>query len=373
MNNEHKLATLIPMEEIEGPAQDQIQTALNHDWLLKLAIMPDVHTGYDLPIGAVALTDGIISPSFVGYDLGCGMASVYIPDAKLAKKLRKFEFCSDVKDKMLATIPCGKGIVNEKRNRIEGINDFASASDNKQLTYDVNTNLRKQHGTLGAGNHFIEIGLSENDPEQVVMTVHSGSRKPGWDVGAWYMKKGKYLELASDLGKAYQRDLDYMLDFALSNRKQILRRVLSEVLAYSEEDVAEIFTSLINENHNHAVVQEDGSVLHRKGATPADAGQFGIIPGSMLTGVYITEGLGNETYLSSASHGAGRRMSRTRAFQLDLDTFKKSMKGIAAVVSEKTLDEDPRAYKDLNTVLAYQEGKVVKVVDRILPKVNVKG
>ena len=131
---------------------------------------------------------------------------------------------------------------------------------------------------------------------------------------------------------------------------------------------------MINENHNHAIVRGDGTVLHRKGATPADKGQPGIIPANMRDGIYLTEGLGNETYLSSASHGAGRMMSRNEANRkLKLEDFKLTMQGIVARVDKGTLDEAPFAYKEIYAVIAAQEGVVIKVRDHLQPIINIKG
>jgi len=150
-----------------------------------------------------------------------------------------------------------------------------------------------------------------------------------------------------------------------------MKKICFDILrvGYNEMNV----NSFINENHNHAIITSEG-VLHRKGATPADLGQLGVIPGSMLAGVYITKGLGNTEYLSSASHGAGRKMSRGFAKKnIDLDYFKMQMENIVANVSKETLDEAPDAYKDLEYVMNAQRGKVVNVVDYIKPIINVKG
>ncbi len=129
---------------------------------------------------------------------------------------------------------------------------------------------------------------------------------------------------------------------------------------------------MINENHNHAVVTDEG-VLHRKGATPAELDQPGIIPANMKDGVYITRGLGNREYLSSASHGCGRRMGRNQAKkQLDLDNFRRQMKDVVSIADRSTLDEAPDAYKSIEEVLAMQEGIVIDVTDFVRPLINIK-
>ena len=141
---------------------------------------------------------------------------------------------------------------------------------------------------------------------------------------------------------------------------------------------------MINENHNHAdLASEYGEniLIHRKGATPAELDQIGIIPANMRDGVYITRGLGNKEYLSSSSHGAGRMMSRAQAAPKKdkekinklMNKFKKQMEGIIANVSENTLDEAPNAYKDINMVIQRQEGIVIEVIDHIRPLINIKG
>jgi tRNA-splicing ligase RtcB len=131
---------------------------------------------------------------------------------------------------------------------------------------------------------------------------------------------------------------------------------------------------MVNENHNHAIVDKNNHVLHRKGATPAEKGQIGIIPGSMKTGVYVTEGLGNPTFLESASHGAGRKMSRTAAKEkITMERFNSSMNGIVAKVEHSTKDEAPDAYKNLHDVIKKQEGIVINTIDYTKPLVNVKG
>ena len=130
---------------------------------------------------------------------------------------------------------------------------------------------------------------------------------------------------------------------------------------------------MINENHNHAIVKGD-MVLHRKGATPAEKDQLGITPGSMMTGVYITKGLGNEEYLSSSSHGAGRKMSRRKAKELiDLKRVKEQMKNVVVRLNKDVLDEAPDAYKNIKDVMASQEGIVIESIDHAKPLIVVKG
>ncbi len=183
-----------------------------------------------------------------------------------------------------------------------------------------------------------------------------------------------FFSLRSELGQAYLIDMNHMLEFALDNRKRMMQDILWILGCTHVEEKLDHPINFINENHNHAVVNSDGTVLHRKGATPADLGQLGIIPGNMKDGVVITEGLGNQEYLSSASHGAGRKMSRSKAFStLNHDNFKEDMSDIVCSTDISILDESPRAYKDFQHVLDLQENIVIKIISRISPIINIKG
>lgn len=367
-----KLWSLIPLEQIEQSAQKQIFDNLKDERLMQMAIMPDVHTGYDLPIGGVALVDGHVSPSYVGYDIGCGMCAINtsVPASDLLSSL-------DIKERLFAEImrqvPVGIG----GRHHADDYPTFKSASGDKKLTEKACRSVESQLGTLGSGNHFIEISA---DREGLCwVTVHSGSRNAGHSVGSHYMvlaKKGqdKFFPLRSELGRAYLKDMAYCQEFALANRLKIIEAVL-KIMGFSTADVEKMCDdSLINENHNHADVLKGDRVLHRKGATPARRGQLGIIPANMRDGIYVTVGLGNRDYLQSASHGAGRVMSRTESKRrVRMDSFRETMQGIVAKVDKGTLDEAPFVYKQIGPVLAAQEGVVVEVVNHLRPLVNVKG
>lgn len=355
-----KLKSLIPLQEIEQSALDQIDEVLKLPMLKKLAIMPDVHAGYDLCIGGVALLDGHISPSFVGYDIGCGMSfietEILLGDFY---NLRKETF-----NAIYSLIPVGFNLHESEGNEYP---TFKSALGDKKLDDKVNAKLHKSLGTLGGGNHFIEIGY--NRKNKICVTIHSGSRNIGHSIATAYMKIGGILDIKTTEGFRYFEDMNFALEYALRNRLIMMRNITC-ILGISWESVAHTF---INENHNHAIYTDDG-ILHRKGATSADEGQIGIIPANMRDGVYITKGLGNKEYLSSASHGAGRRYSRTKAKkEIHIDDFTHSMRGIVAKVDCTTLDESPFAYKNIDTVIKYQEGIVLNVIDKITPLVNVKG
>tara|TARA_Y100000310_G_scaffold27729_1_gene26342 strand:+ start:4887 stop:5990 length:1104 start_codon:yes stop_codon:yes gene_type:complete len=362
-----KLFSLIPLAEIEYSAQEQIFAALKLDFMLKLAIMPDIHMGYSLPIGGVALLDNVISPAYVGYDIGCGMCSfntgIAARDLDESEKVKIFYEIYD-------RVPVGFDGHTEYEDRLV----FESASGSAELNEKVGRRLNSQLGTLGSGNHFIEIG--KNRDGEVVITIHSGSRNIGHSIAGHYMKiqginktEAGFLSLDSVDGANYWADMNFALNYALKNRVAMMEAVC-DILG-----VRLSFATMINENHNHAELTNEG-VLHRKGATPAENGQLGVIPGNMRDGVYITRGLGNETFLNSASHGAGRKLGRNKAKKsLDVERFMDQMEkaDIIAKVGTSTLDEAPDAYKNLDKVISYQEGIVIDVVDRVIPLINVKG
>lgn len=371
MSKLDKLKSLIPLEEIEPKAMQQIYNALEQSFLKKLAIMPDVHAGYDLPIGGVALLDNVISPSFVGFDIGCGVLSVNtcIKHSELSNE-DKVRLYNDIKN----NIPNGEG--NEQKRKLIYA-DFPNSTKDKNLFEKVQSKITSQLGTLGGGNHFIELGIDEE--EYIHLTIHSGSRNPGHTVGGYYMKLSEtndtdlppgFFHRDSELGQCYLHDMNFMLNFALNNRIYMMQTIL-EILKFKKDDIRNIV--YINENHNHAEIKADG-VLHRKGATPANKGEYGVIPGNMRDGVFITVGLGNEEYLSSASHGAGRTMSRKKAKEnINHETFISQLDGIVASTDKSLLDEAPDAYKDINRVIELQNGIVVNVVKHIKPIINVKG
>lgn len=371
-----KLKSLIPIEKLEQTAQQQIYKNLELDFLIKLAIMPDCHAGYTLPIGGVALLDCVISPEYVGYDIGCGMC--YVDTGFPANEFfrtpgSKTLFFNEIYER----IPVG---FNSRKSALE-YKDFKNASKNLELYNKVFNRLYIQLGTLGGGNHFIELG--ENKAGNLTITIHSGSRNVGHSIASYYMKMSKtddlhlpkgFLDFNSELGKQYFEDMNFALDYALENRKTMMKEILY-MLGYNNNEAKKLMDiKMINENHNHASIHKDDLILHRKGATQSEKGQMGIIPGNMRDGVYVTEGLGNEEYLCSSSHGAGRKYSRKKAKEeISLDSFETSMVGIVAKIDMRTIDESPDAYKDFHEIISMQEDIVIKTVDLAKPLINVKG
>lgn len=354
---------------IDGKTLNQFYESMNHDWVVQGALMPDAHLGYDMPIGGVISTKEVIVPSWVGYDIGCGMCALKIS----AKKEDIIKFSNEIFNDIYKVIPVGF----KHRNESIEWNDSLNSTKWFKEMFNENGGLC-QLGTLGGGNHFIEIGYDEDN--QVWIIVHSGSRNVGHKTASHYMKiekltsnkKGwkKALNVNSENGLNYIKDMNACLKFALSNRKVMIEKVVEVINKYclSKVDI----DSFINRNHNHAE-EKDGVWIHRKGATHAEKGMMGVIPGNMKDGSFIVKGLGNPDSLYSSSHGAGRIYSRRQAKEeLSLDYFKDEMSGITAKVTQSTLDESKRAYKDIFKVMIEQK-ELVKITHYIKPLINIKG
>ena len=356
---------------VESGAIDQFVSAMEQDYVVQGALMPDVHSGYSLPIGAVVACKGVIVPAYVGYDIGCGMCAV-------PTSFDKADVISNSKaifDEIYNRVPVGFAHHAKAPTYVEGLSYAA-------FTPVVSDLLKKgamnQLGTLGGGNHFIEIGYDENDVVWIV--IHSGSRNLGHSVATHYMKvasgsnkakEGHYgLYAMGNDGLDYILDMAFCLKFALRNRAFILESVREAMVKFASGNLK--YEDLINRNHNHAEFK-DNLWIHRKGATHAEKGMMGVIPGNMRDGTFIVEGLGNPDSLYSSSHGAGRVMGRSAAKKnLDLSHFQSDMKGITARVEDATLDESALAYKSIFDVMEMQKD-LVNAIHRIKPLINVKG
>nr|WP_246347366.1 RtcB family protein [Desulfurispira natronophila] len=348
---------------------EQFYSALEQDFVVRGALMPDAHTGYALPIGAVMATRDVVIPAWVGYDIGCGMCG--LPTTFNVDRIE--QSARDIFRQIYAAVPVGF-----EHNRHDVPWDYQHLPRSETLDRYFRRKGLRQLGTLGSGNHFIEIACDES--RRVWIVIHSGSRNLGHSMATHYMKvasnskqarEGHYsLSVNSSQGKAYIDDMNFCLEFALANRREMLRRVLQVLQRFDRGEA--IWDKLINRNHNHA--QQRGQWwIHRKGATHAEKGMAGIIPGNMRDGSFVVEGLGSAEALWSSSHGAGRTMGRNQAKrQLEMKDFKSTMQGVMARVEKSTLDEAPMAYKDIFTVLDYQED-LVQVRHHLKPLVNIKG
>lgn len=361
----------------------QFENCYSEKFVESAALMPDAHKGYSAPIGSVLITKGKIIPAWVGYDIGCGMIAVRIKGKNIFSKILQNK--EEIYKKVLNQIPMGVGEYQKEQNVSDKtkkeiktiLNQFERGEHDKNVLNMIKGISLKNIGTLGGGNHFIEIDFYK---KEVWLVIHSGSRGLGHKVAKRYMisaSKSKDdfertfpLDVNSSLGKEYLNILDFGLKYALLNRLEISYKVI-EIL---EQILGEkLKTELwVNKNHNHAIY-EKGFYIHRKGATPAKKGERGIIPGNMRDGSFLVIGLGNSKFLNSSTHGAGRNLSRKEAKEkISMEDFKKSMKGIVGTISLKTLDESPMVYKDINKVMKAQE-KSVKIIKHLLPIINWKG
>lgn len=357
-------------EVLEQGALDQFESAMQQDFVVRGALMPDAHAGYSLPIGAVVATDGVVLPSWVGYDIGCGMCA--LPTTYSADEVRAN--AKKIFDSIYLTIPVG---FNHNQKTAGWDNAGIDRTAKMQEIFDKN-GLR-QLGSLGGGNHFIEVGADET--EKVWIVIHSGSRGIGHAAASHYMRlasgDGKAREghfgfdIATTDGECYIADLNFCLAFALENRSEMMRRI-EQVLADNCASGQGDWSELINRNHNH-VELKDGLWIHRKGATHAEAGMMGVIPGNMRDGSFIVRGKGNPEALWSSSHGAGRVLGRKEAQRtLDMGQFTETMEGVVARVTAETLDESPFAYKSIFDVMR-QQSDMVEVVAHVKPILNIKG
>ncbi len=360
-------------KDLEQNVLDQFYSALEQDYAVKGALMADAHLGYSLPIGGVIATNDVIVPAWIGFDIGCGCIAVRTPLKKQdIEKHRNAIFKS-----IYEYVPVGFN--HNKTPNMSFLISEHIMSDFLEKMF-VMKNGSHQVGTLGGGNHFIEIGYDANS--NVWIIIHSGSRGIGHAVATHYMKlasdsnkarEGHFgLQTDSDIGQEYIIDMEFCLKFAARSREIMTNKVMDILLDTCNPQECGAASFDININHNHAEL-EDGLWVHRKGAVQADKGMMKVIPGNMCDGSFIVKGKGNPDSLNSSSHGAGRVMSRKRAKQtLNMTTFEESMVDIKAKVDATTLDESPLAYKDIFEVMNLQKD-LVEVIARIKPIINIKG
>ena len=373
--------------DVDKETLEQFKNCYSEDFVVAAALMPDAHLGYAAPIGAVLKTKRFVVPAWVGFDIGCGLIAIKIKSEGLVGKIRENQ--NKIYSQVMKKIPMGVGNYNEIKNITEKtkktfkdlLEKFEKKPHDRNILNYLKTGAIKQIGTLGGGNHFIEIGADETEKE-MWLVIHSGSRGVGHNVAKKYMinaagskNKNDYektfpLDSASEIGKEYLNVLEFGLDYALLNRLEMAYKiigVLNEVLGKNLK-----YEVWVNKNHNHAVY-ENGFFVHRKGATPAKKGERGIIPGNMRDGSFLVLGKGNRKFLNSSSHGAGRSLSRKDARRkYTMEQFAESMKGIKGNISSKTLDELPMAYKNFSAVMDAQKNSV-KIIKRVKPVINWKG
>lgn len=374
--------------EIEQGAIEQIENTAKLPFAYHhVALMADAHRGYGAPIGGVMATRGVVIPNFVGVDIGCGVCAL-----KTSHKAAMIEpeHLTMIVDKIKQVIPVGfnKHSDSQEESLMPRIDDYETDcfETEFEIVYREYDNALCSLGTLGGGNHFIEI--QKDTDGYVWIMIHSGSRNLGYKIAQHYNKLAiqlnkrwytqvpekwglAFLPLDTEIGQAYVREMNYAVEYALANRRLMMSRIMS--LLPTNID------SMINIAHNYAQMEnhyKQNVMVHRKGATLAREGQLGIIPGSQGTKSYLVEGLGNPQSFQSCSHGAGRVMGRKQAQrELDLYTEQKRLddQGIIHSIKEvKDLDEASGAYKLIEKVMANQED-LVRIITELTPLAVIKG
>ena len=375
-------------DNVEESAMRQIENLTTLPFLFHhLAIMPDVHAGMGMPIGGVLACNDAVIPNAVGVDIGCGMCAVKtswklenITPEVLRKKIMRG---------IRKRIPLGMD--HHKEPQDEAYLPTGHDIDKTVIVKQRHISITKEVGTLGGGNHFIE--LQKDEEGTLWIMIHSGSRNLGARVGEHYNKIARdlnekwhsvvkpelrlsFLPRGTKEFEMYWNEMRFCIDFAFCNRRLMMQRI-EEVIADALPGIE--FEPMINIAHNYAAFEHhygEDVIVHRKGATLAREGIVGIIPGSQGTASYIVEGLGNPESFCSCSHGAGRVMSRTAAIKtLDMaaEVAQLEAKGIVhAIRCQDDMQEASGAYKDIETVIK-NELDLVKIKTRLLPIAVIKG
>lgn len=395
--NDGRLAVKSWCGDIDDCAMEQIDELRRHPVLAEhIALMPDCHPGKGMPIGGVIAADNAIIPSAVGVDIGCGMLAVEtnVPTAALADmRLRR-----KLQDRLKVRIPVGEGHAHNENQSWDGFEAHLD-SGNSAMPDVPNTLDRKNLGTLGGGNHFVE--LQGSDKGYIWLMIHSGSRNLGQRIERHYSELARqinermklalpnklltFLPMDCRAGQDYFRDMTFALKYAFENRRRMMDVFKEELLNIIP---ACGFLREINIHHNYAACEQHFGreyFIHRKGATSTRKGEVGIIPGSMGTSSYIVKGLGNPDSFMSCSHGAGRTMSRTLAnSRLKVEECDHALQGIVyerwrqarkfGRGDAKVLDlsEAPQAYKDIDAVIA-AELDLIQPIVKLSPMAVLKG
>jgi tRNA-splicing ligase RtcB len=384
---------------IEPEAMRQLENLATLPFVYKhIAAMPDVHWGNGTSVGTVIATKGAVIPAAVGVDIGCGM---------LATRLSLT--ASDLPDNLFGVRSAIEAAVPHGRTNNGGPGD-RGAWGNYPVDYGVKfvtklddqyTRICEKHpkiahtqvvnhlGTLGTGNHFIELCLDEE--QRVWIMLHSGSRGIGAKIGAYFIAKAKedmerwfvqlpdanlaYLPEGSENFADYMRAVGWAQDYAMLNRELMLKATFEAIksqIPHAELDAE----SAVNCHHNYVSREyhyATNLLVTRKGAVRARLGDLGIIPGSMGARSYIVKGKGAAESFTSCSHGAGRRLSRTEAKKrFTIEDHKKATEGIECRKDAEVIDETPAAYKSIDEVMASQSD-LVEIVHTLRQVVCVKG
>lgn len=379
------------LDDIEKGALEQAMNLARLPFAFHhVAIMPDSHQGYGVPIGGVLATQNVVIPNAIGVDIGCGMCAVKTSLTSISTRQLKILFggSKEYKGGIRSKIPVGFSHQSKKQH-------VKLMPEIKKLRLNIICqefeSALKQLGTLGGGNHFIEI--QKGSDGFIWIMLHSGSRNLGYKVAKhyndlakelnkkWYTSVPKeddlaFLPIQSDEGQDYFREMKYCVEFAFANRKLMMDKII-ETFRRLFENIS--FEPMINIAHNYATMENHfghNVMVHRKGATSARLEEIGLIPGSQGTASYIVRGKGNPESFQSCSHGAGRTMGRKQAQRtLDFETEVKKLndKGILhSIRNTKDLDEASGAYKDIDKVMENQKD-LVDIVVKLEPLGVIKG
>lgn len=362
----------------------------------QICLMPDTHQGYGMPIGGVLATKNVVIPNAVGVDISCGMAAVRTSLTEIST-----EDLKEILAKIRKSIPVGFNHHQITRDPILMPSVTNLPTDSQNNTYGIvnqeYASAQHQLGTLGGGNHFIEV--QKGDDGSIWVMIHSGSRNLGFKVAKYYNELAyglntkwhsntflpankqdslAFLPIDSEEGQAYLKEMQYCVEFAFANRKWMMDEI--QLIFWNTLGINSVtFGPMINIAHNYARMENhfgENVMIHRKGATSARDGEIGLIPGSQGTSSYVVKGKGNPESFMSCSHGAGRAMGRKQAERtLNLEDEQKKMddKGILhSVRGTNDLDEAPGAYKDISVVMA-EQADLVDILVKLEPLAVIKG
>lgn len=365
-----------------------------------VALMPDAHVGMGSSVGTVIPTEGAVIPAAVGVDIGCGMIAVRTrftkPDLYRGCEQGTHRL-HELRESLESAIPLSPGNYNKSLQRfsftgarLERLLQLAEGSPKAKVDLSHSPKWMEQLGSLGGGNHFIELCFDEEDT--VWLFLHSGSRGVGNKIAQRHIKIAQklckqwhvslpsqdlaYLPVGTLEFSNYIRELAWAQQFAFENRAEMMDRFVQAFAHFIGEEAQRVELERINTHHNYTQREHHGGKdvwLTRKGAIDAHEGKPGIIPGSMGTKSYIVRGKGNAAGLCSAPHGAGRRFSRTKARELfTADDLATRMIGIEYRHGEEWIDEIPDAYKPIDVVMA-DAADLVTVEHTLRQVLNVKG
>ncbi len=373
--------------QVESQAMEQLVNASNLPCVFKhIAVMPDVHVGIGATVGSVIPTKDAIIPAAVGVDIGCGMLALktQYTSSVLDGRLKK------IRDKIEASVPVGPTSHRSPLKGAQAWEGWKQAGNCHRAVQYLMTRAQAQLGTLGGGNHFIELCLDTEDA--VWILLHSGSRHIGKALAERHINLAKglmrqslislpdpnlaYLTKGTKEFESYWHDLKWAQEYAYQNRRlmlELVTKAVQEGLGRQERIKSEL---LVNCHHNYVALEHhfgEEVFVTRKGAVRAQEGDYGIIPGSMGTRSFIVKGKGNPESFNSRSHGAGRRMSRTEAKRrFNTEDLCAQTAGVECRKDQGVVDEIPQAYKDIDFVMN-QQSDLVEVVAQIKQVLCVKG